>query len=33
MVTPVATPMAKLMPNSTPQNFTRSRQIGLPVMT
>ncbi len=33
MVTPVATPMAKLMPNSTPQNFTMSRQIGLSVIT
>ena len=27
MVMPVATPMAKLMPNSTPQNFVMSRQI------
>ena len=30
MVMPVATPMAKLMPNSTPQNFTMSRQIVRP---
>ena len=28
MVMPVATPMAKLMPNSVPQNFVMSRQIG-----
>ena len=27
MVMPVATPMAKLMPNSVPQNFVMSRQI------
>src|SRR5579859_501603 len=33
MVMPVATPMAKLMPNSMPQNLTMSRQIGRPVMT
>jgi len=33
IVMPVATPMAKLMPNRVPQNFTISFQIGLPVMT
>ena len=33
MVIPVATPMAKLMPKSTPQNFTMSRQIVRPVVT
>ncbi len=30
---PVATPIAKLMPNSTPQNFVMSRQTTRPVMT
>ncbi len=30
---PVPTPMAKLMPNSTPQNMVMRRQICLPVMT
>ncbi len=33
MVIPVATPITKLMPNSTPQNFTMSRQTVLPVVT
>ncbi len=33
MVMPVATPIAKLMPNSTPQNLTMSRQISRPVIT
>ena len=33
MVMPVATPMAKLMPNSAPQNFVMSRQIVRPVIT
>ncbi|CKV72888.1 Uncharacterised protein [Mycobacterium tuberculosis] len=30
---PVATPIAKLMPNSTPQNLVMSRQITRPVIT
>ena len=30
---PVPTPMAKLMPNSTPQNSVIRRQTSLPVMT
>jgi hypothetical protein len=30
---PVATPMAKLIPNSTPQNFVMSRQIVRRVIT
>src|SRR5450631_1881821 len=33
MVTPVATPMAKLMPNSTPQNWVMRFQISRPVIT
>src|SRR5579872_6593649 len=33
MVRPVATPMAKLMPNSIPQYWVMSRQIRRPVMT
>ncbi len=33
MTMPVATPIAKLMPNSTPQNFVMSRQMVRPVMT
>ena len=33
MVMPVATPRAKLIPNSVPQNWVMSRQIGRPVMT
>lgn len=33
MVMPVATPMAKLMPNSRPQNFVMRIQISRPVMT
>ena len=33
MVMPVATPMTKLMPNSTPQNLTISRQMTRPVVT
>ncbi len=33
MVMPVATPMAKLMPNSLPQNLVMSRQMVRPVMT
>ena len=33
MVMPVATPIAKLMPNSAPQNFVMSRQISRPVIT
>jgi hypothetical protein len=33
MVIPVATPMAKLMPNRIPQNLVMARQIGRPVMT
>ena len=33
MVMPVATPMAKLMPNSVPQNLVMSRQMARPVMT
>ena len=33
MVMPVATPMAKLMPNSLPQKRVMSRQIGRPVIT
>jgi hypothetical protein len=33
MVMPVATPMAKLMPNRTPQNFTICFQITRPVIT
>ncbi len=30
---PVATPIAKLMPNNTPQNFVISRQMGRFVIT
>src|SRR5450830_459041 len=33
MTMPVATPMAKLMPNKTPQNLVMSRQIVRPVIT
>ena len=33
MVMPVATPIAKLMPKSMPQNFVSDRQIGRPVIT
>ena len=33
MVIPVATPMAKLMPNRRPQYFVMSRQISRRVMT
>ncbi len=33
MTMPVATPMAKLMPNRTPQNRVILRQISLPVIT
>ena len=33
MTTPVATPIAKLMPKSRPQNFVMSRQMVRPVMT
>ena len=33
MVTPVATPIAKLMPNNVPQNFVASRQTTRPVIT
>src|SRR5689334_3712171 len=33
MVTPVATPMAKLMPNSTPQNWVMRFQMSRPVIT
>jgi hypothetical protein len=33
IVMPVATPIAKLMPNKRPQYFVMSRQIGRPVMT
>ncbi len=33
MVMPVATPMAKLMPNSRPQNFVMRFQISRPVIT
>jgi hypothetical protein len=33
MVMPVATPMAKLMPKRTPQNFVICFQIARPVIT
>ena len=33
ITTPVATPMAKLMPNSKPQNLVICRQMGRLVMT
>ena len=33
MTMPVATPIAKLMPNRLPQNLVICRQIGRPVIT